>query len=158
MDQLAAHGIRATFFCVGMNVKKHPESLIKMKSEGHIVANHTMRHERGTSVSSDEYLNSIAEAADLIDSDLFRPPYGRMSWSLTARLRKKYRIIMWTWLSYDYDKSVSVETILQQAERIKAGDILVLHDNEKVTDRIKQILPAIIEVVRKKGLTFDTIK
>ena len=65
---------------------------------------------------------------------------------------------MWTWLSYDYDKSVSVETILQQAERIKAGDILVLHDNEKVTDRIKQILPAIIEVVRKKGLTFDTIK
>lgn len=158
MSQLADHGIKATFFCVGANVKKHPELLIKMKSEGHLVANHTMRHEKGTSSSHTEYMNSIAEAANLINSDLFRPPYGRMPITLTTRIRRKYRIIMWTWLSYDYDKSVTVETILQHAERIKAGDILVLHDNEKVTDRIKQILPAIIEIVQKKGLTFDTIK
>ncbi|MFT5859804.1 MAG: peptidoglycan/xylan/chitin deacetylase (PgdA/CDA1 family) [Flavobacteriaceae bacterium] len=157
MDELAKHNIKATFFCVGSNVKSHPELLVKMREEGHIVANHTMRHEKGTSVKKADYLVSIAEADELIKSDLFRPPYGRLSIALTPKIIKKYKIIMWTWLSYDYDKSVSVETILQQAERIKAGDILVLHDNEKITDRVKQILPSIIEMVHKKGLSFDRI-
>lgn len=157
IDELAKHNIKATFFCVGSNVKSHPELLARMRGEGHVVANHTMRHEKGNSVKKAAYLASIAEADELIQSDLFRPPYGRLSITQTPKIIKRYKIIMWTWLSYDYDKSVSIETILRQAERIKAGDILVLHDNEKVTDRVKQILPSMIEIVRKKGLNFEVI-
>jgi peptidoglycan/xylan/chitin deacetylase (PgdA/CDA1 family) len=158
LDELAKHNIKATFFCVGANVKEYPALLSRIKQEGHAVGNHTMRHEKGTSVDKQLYLQSIAETDELVKSDLFRPPYGRLPMSFTSAIRKKYRIIMWTWLSYDYDKTVSIATIIEKAQKIKGGDILVVHDNEKVLERIKEILPQLIAIVQSKGLEFDSIR
>ncbi len=158
LDYLKESGVCATFFCVGSNVRSHPDLYKKIIQEGHLTGNHTMSHERGTRTSPERYLRSIDEASEYIDSDLFRPPYGRVSMTLTKRIRGKYKIIMWTWLSYDYDKSVALEEIIRSAEKdIKAGDILVLHDNLKVTDRLKVLLPAVIQAVKNKGLKFGLI-
>lgn len=158
LEELSKHNLKATFFCVGANVKKYPELMKRIVEEGHVVGNHTMRHEKGTSIDKDLYLQSIAETNELVQSNLFRPPYGRLPMNFTSTINKKYRIIMWTWLSYDYDKTVSVSTILQKAQKIKGGDILVVHDNEKVTERIKEILPELISIVQGKGLEFEAIK
>lgn len=158
LDYLKENGVRATFFCVGSNVRSHPDLYKKILREGHLVGNHTMAHEKGTRTSHEVYLHSIHEASGCIDSDLFRPPYGRVPMTLTKKIRRKYKIIMWTWLSYDYDKSVALDEIIRSAERdIKAGDILVLHDNAKVTERLKVLLPAIIKAVKQKGLKFGLI-
>lgn len=157
LDVLAEHNVKATFFCVGANAQKYPELMEAMVSEGHQIGNHTMRHERGTATPKDQYVKSIEEAAEHIDSPLFRPPYGRIPMTFTKDLRKKYHIIMWSWLSYDYDKSVPVNDVLQQAKRIKSGDILVVHDNTKSFERLQQILPKLIETVHEKGLKFDVI-
>lgn len=151
-------GVKATFFCVGQNVKDNPEFLEAIIEDGHAVGNHTMHHEKGSDVESTAYLESISEASKYINSNLFRPPYGRLSIWKSKKIRKKYKIIMWSWLSYDYDHDVPVEDILNSAERqIVGGDVLVLHDNIKVEERLKIILPAIIDIVHKKGLSFEVI-
>ena len=157
LDLLKRENIPATFFCVGTNAVKYPETIQRILDAGHALGNHTMRHEKGTSVSKKTYLDSIEEASKHIPSTLFRPPYGRLPMIYGRTIRKKYTLVMWTWLSYDYDKSVSISEILTHAKRIKPGDILVLHDNEKVTERIKELLPELIACIREKGLDFAPI-
>jgi peptidoglycan/xylan/chitin deacetylase (PgdA/CDA1 family) len=157
LELLEKEKIQATFFCVGTNAKSHPELMNQMVDQGHAIGNHTMRHEKGTKVSKKDYLESINEASNYIDSKLFRPPYGRLPMIYGRSIRKNYKIVMWSWLSYDYDASVSISKILEEASRIKAGDVLVVHDNEKVMNRIKELLPQMIQIVREKELNFAII-
>ena len=142
---------------MGSNAKEYPELMERMTSAGHAIGNHTMRHEKGTKVSRKEYLNSIKEASKYIDSKLFRPPYGRLPMVYGRKIRSEYQIVMWSWLSYDYDKSIPVTRIFEEAYRIKAGDILVVHDNEKVMGRIKVLLPKLVQIIREKELNFAVI-
>lgn len=157
LDELQKENIKATFFCVGENAKLFPELMAEIRSAGHAIGNHTMRHENGNNTSKQAYLDSIEEAATFTSSTLFRPPYGRLPISFVNPIRKKYKIIMWSWLSYDYDHSVSVDKILEEAKKIKAGDILVLHDNEKVAERIKVLLPQIISIIKEKEFEFEVL-
>ena len=158
LDELKKENLKATFFCVGENVKRYPKIYERILNEGHVVGNHTHRHENSTSVQPAKYLASIEEADKLILSPLFRPPYGRLSPSLARKIAKKYNIIMWSWLSYDFDPNVPVEEILNRAKsQLKKGDILVLHDNAKTADRQKLILPEIIKIIKEKGFDLSTI-
>ena len=159
LDLLKGEGIKATFFCVGENVKKYPEIYNRILSEGHSVGNHSMEHLKGIKVPTGKYVRSVQEAANWIDSDLFRPPYGRISLLQTYKLKRKFRIIMWTWLSYDFDRQVTIERILSNAKkRIVSGDILVVHDNRKTADRLKELLPQLIWIMRSKSLDFQKIE
>ncbi len=157
LSTLEHYHAQATFFCVGNNAKNYPELMESIRAQGHSIGNHTMRHEKGTNTSKKGYLQSIEEAAPFTSTTLFRPPYGRLPLSFISPIRKKYHIVMWSWLSYDFDQRRSVEIILKRAEKIKPGDILVLHDNEKVEIRIKELLPALIELLQSKGYRFDVI-
>lgn len=158
LDVLKEQRIKATFFCVGQNVKNYPDIYQRMLAEGHQVGNHTMQHNKGTHTSFEKYVTSVEEALQLIHSRLFRPPYGRITPKQTAYLKKKFTIVMWTWLSYDYDPTVSIETILDKAKKhIKAGDILVFHDNKKSKDRLKVLLPEILKIIQEKQLNFNIL-
>ena len=157
LDFLKERKIRATFFCVGENVKNHPELFAKIQSEGHSVGNHTMKHERGNKTNRSNYLNSVKSAGDYIESDLFRPPYGRLPLWKTKEIRKNYKIVMWSWLSFDFDETVTVEKVLDSAKSIKGGDILVFHDNLKSQERVKILLPKVVDILIKKGFDFDRI-
>lgn len=157
LQTLKQHNAVATFFCVGTNVQKHPELAGKLTEDGHAIANHTMRHEKGTQTDKETYFESISKAAEYIDSNVFRPPYGRIPMKYTRDLRKNYKVIMWTWLSYDYDKTVPVEKVLKSAESIRNGDIIVLHDNVKSFERLKIILPEILKIIDRKNLKYATI-
>ena len=158
LDFLEEQKVKATFFCVGSNVVKEPEIFARIVNDGHAIGNHTMNHEKEIHVSSNEYLNSIDAAASLIDSHLFRPPYGRLRKSTEAKVPKKYKIVMWSWLSYDYDVKVPVAKIIQHAEKIKSGDILVFHDNKKTKSRLVELLPTVIQSLKTKGFGFEIIK
>jgi len=158
LDYLAQQDLKATFFCVGSNVVKEPEIVARMLSNGHAIANHTMNHENESKVSSKDYLESIEDAAKIIDSNLVRPPYGRLSKSTEAKIPRKYNIVMWSWLSHDYNPKVSIAKIIQRAEKIKPGDILVFHDNKKTEKRLKELLPPIIQGLKSKGFQFEVIK
>ncbi len=158
LDYLKEKNIQATFFCVGSNIKRYPELFQRIKAEGHSVGNHTMNHDKGTKVPFQQYKSSISETKILIGNNLFRPPYGRINAWKSYQLSKEYQLIMWSWLSYDFDTSIPISTILKKAKKqIKAGNILVLHDNPKITDRVKELLPKLIEIIEKKGLKFEKI-
>lgn len=157
LDFLKENNIKATFFCVGANVAKYPDIFQRILDEGHRVGNHTMNHQNGMKCSQFEYLKSITEANQLIQSDLFRPPYGRMNRKLDGIISKRFKIIMWSWLAKDYDQQYPIQKIFDSLEDIKPGDILVFHDNQKMEVRLKSILPTSIKILQEKGFKFELI-
>lgn len=157
LDELQRTGMKATFFCVGENLLRYPRLAERILNEGHAIGNHTMRHTKGTDVSDAAYFQSVADFAQHNDTSLFRPPYGKTRRSQRTFLRKNHRIVMWSWLSYDYDKRVNVETILRKAESIRRGDILVLHDNPKIAERQRELLPELLKVLERKGLRSEML-
>lgn len=157
LDYLTQEKIQATFFCVGDNVRKYPEIYARIIKDGHAVGNHTMYHNKARTSLKKEYFDSINKASDFIETTLFRPPYGRLPITWENAISKKYKIVMWSWLSYDFDKNISVETILKKAKKIKSGDILVLHDNPKISEKQKELLPQLIKELKLAHFTFETI-
>lgn len=157
LQYLDQENINATFFCVGENVRKNNDLYKRLQDSNHRIGNHTMNHEKGTKVNGKDYLNSINQAENFIESNLFRPPYGRIPIWKTKEIRSRFKIIMWSWLSYDFDSNVSIPRIIDSAKRIKAGDILVFHDNIKSFERLKILLPKIVAIIKSKGLKFEVI-
>ena len=155
---LKKHDIKASFFCLGEQALKSPELIQRIVGEGHSIGNQTMHHENGWKTKSETYLESIEQSAALIDSKLFRPPYGKIRLSQSKKLRELgYKIILWTWMSYDFDKSLSAREIISKSRKIKGGDILVFHDNVKANERTKEVLPSLINSIIKQGYRFKTL-
>jgi peptidoglycan/xylan/chitin deacetylase (PgdA/CDA1 family) len=152
LNQLDQFGQKATFFCVGENMLTYPELGLLIRNGGHAVANHTMHHENGWRTSSTEYITSVMSAIPLT-SEQFRPPYGKLNPIQYNRIKDKVDIIMWSWMSYDFDDRIPIDKIIKSASRsIEAGDILVFHDNRKSFGRLQQILPAVLTMLQHKGL------
>ncbi|WP_343637523.1 polysaccharide deacetylase family protein [Fluviicola sp.] len=157
LDLLKEYNWKATFFCVGQNVIKYPELFQRILSEGHAVGNHTMKHLNSVKTENELYLESFREFEATYPTKLFRPPYGRIKPGVAKEIAKTHQIIMWSWLSYDYDLSVSNERILAEAKRIKQGEILVLHDNAKIVERQKELLPQLFRLLEEKGFRPEVI-
>jgi peptidoglycan/xylan/chitin deacetylase (PgdA/CDA1 family) len=158
LDLLNEFQIKATFFLVGKNVKDYPELLNRIISEGHQIGNHTMNHECGTKTGINTYISSVSQAEIYIQSDLFRPPYGKITRNQFKKLLDGGKnIVFWSWLSYDFDKNISPKKIIQKAKDIKGGDILVFHDSEKGFPNLKNSIIEIIEQLKSRGLKFKTL-
>jgi len=158
LETLKKAEIKATFFCVGNNVKNHPELYRQIISEGHRVGNHTMHHENGLKTTSADYLRSVNEAQEQIDSELFRPPYGKLSIKQYFQIKRLHmKVVFWSWLSYDFDPTQSVEELKKNLHTIKGGDILVFHDNPKAANTLIESLQYVIDFLDKKSFTIKTI-
>jgi len=158
LDLLDEYNIKATFFCVGENVQKHPDTFAQVMSRGHKVGNHTFNHLKGFSVTDEEYYDNIDKAAELIDSKLFRPPYGRITGKQMKKLRDRYTIIMWDVITHDYNKNLSPETIMRTIKRYsRNGSLVVFHDSIKAKENLLAVLPLAIEYWKSKGYTFGVL-
>ncbi len=161
LDQLKQFNAKATFFCIGKNVKAHPDIYRRILEEGHSVGNHTFSHLDGWKTKSNAYIQDIHAASEYIRSDLFRPPYGKISPFTSKLLRKKfsYKIIMWEVLSGDFDVKLSPQKCAENVLRYsKAGSIIVFHDSTKAWDRMSYALPKLLQVFSEKGFCFKAIK
>lgn len=153
LDLLARYQIKATFFCVGENVRKYPEVYRRIVQEGHAVGNHTHLHLNGWKNSFRKYVTDVELASSFIHSNLFRPPYGkigpRQAWFLK---RKGYRIIMWSLLSRDFEANLDRKEALNRLlNNTYNGSIIVFHDSAKAEENLKTILPEYIDGVLEKG-------
>ena len=158
LNILKEYGVQATFFCVGDNIRKHPEIFQRIQEEGHRVGNHTFNHLKGWKTSQDDYLQNVESCNRLTQSDLFRPPYGRGTRKQYRELQKHYKIIMWDVMSGDFDPNVSPELCLRNVlKHTENGSIIVLHDNVKATERVLYALPKAIEYWLDKGYSFKTL-
>jgi peptidoglycan-N-acetylglucosamine deacetylase len=168
LDQLKAYQAKASFFCIGKNVVKHPEIYKRILREGHQVGNHTQHHMNGWENAEDAYLQEVAAAAEQIHSPLFRPPYGRIKRSaiskVKALLNERYlnmgasKIVMWDVLSGDFDTQISGETCFQNViKHAGPGSIIVFHDSTKAWDRMSYALPKVLQHFAALGYRFETI-
>jgi peptidoglycan/xylan/chitin deacetylase (PgdA/CDA1 family) len=161
LDELKKYDAKATFFCVGKNVEAYPNVYRRILEEGHRVGNHTHRHLNSKKTDETRWLADVKEAAKWIDSDLFRPPYGRISRFQEKVLREAqpaYRTIMWSVLSGDFDTKMNASDcfrIVQQ--KSKAGSIIVFHDSEKAWPRLEECLPKTLEWFDNQGFKFEAI-
>ena len=150
---------KATFFCIGDNVRKHPEVFEQVKSAGHSVGNHTFNHLKGWKTENQVYLDNYLKADELIPSNLFRPPYGRIKRSqikLLKQQRPELQIVMWDVLSGDFDPNLSPEACLENVLRhVWPGSIVVFHDSLKAFDRLRYVLPRAMEEWSSKGWVFE---
>ncbi len=168
LDQLQRWNAKATFFCIGKNVVSHPEIYQRILQEGHRTGNHSFNHLNGWKTPNEKYFQDILETTKYVDSNLFRPPYGRIT-KFQARLLsgldthqhadRKFTIIMWDVLSADFDLRLTPEKCaLNVIGNAKPGSIVVFHDSEKAYPRMKDALPATLQYFSEKGYRFEGIR
>jgi len=161
LQTLKEFNAKATFFCLGKNVRDNPAIFEQILKEGHSVGNHSYHHLNGWKSTTRDYVQDIIEAGQLIDSHLFRPPYGRMSKKQQAALlaaRPDTRIVMWDLLSGDFDTGITADKCIQNVQKHSVpGSIIVFHDSAKAWDRMRLALPATLRYFTGKGYHFKAI-
>ena len=159
LDVLKEHNIKATFFMVGDNVRKHPLIYERVKAEGHQIGNHTFNHISGFKHSIKTYSDNAEKANTYLNSHLFRPPHGWMRLTQYARLRKKYRIVMWDLVTRDYSKWMTAEDVLNNVKKYtRNGSIITFHDSLKSIEKLKTALPQAIIWLKEQGYEFRTFE
>ena len=175
LNQLKKYNAKATFFCIGKNVENHPEIFQKIIKEQHSVGNHTQNHLNGWKTNTQHYLTNFEQADKTLNTNLipfsethktikqnvklFRPPYGKISLKQSQKIREKgYKIIMWDVLSADFDTTISKKKCLKNIlKNTKNGSIVVFHDSVKASEKLKYVLPKILEYYAAKGYNFKRI-
>lgn len=154
LDVLKKHNIKATFFCVGANVEKYPELYRRVLNEGHSVGNHTYSHKSAWENGFTDWFKDFEKAEKLIDSKLIRPPYGKITpWHVARLIKKGYRVIMWTFITYDFDLTSNPMMAIHKMKRLKKGSIIVMHDQPKALVNLKVILPTMLETFKERNFT-----
>lgn len=156
LKQLKKYNAKATFFCIGDNVKKHPEIFKQIIAQGHSIGNHTFHHLKGTGTTAEAYIKDVELCAEVFEDSgfriydsgvLFRPPYGKMTLTQAKRIEEKgYKIVMWDVLSADFDPTISKEKCLENVlKNIKSGSLIVFHDSLKAEKNLRYVLPKVLE-------------
>jgi peptidoglycan/xylan/chitin deacetylase (PgdA/CDA1 family) len=166
LDQLQQYHAKGTFFCIGKNVAAHPEIYRRILDEGHRTGNHTNNHLNGWKVTDELYLQNILGAGKYIDSNLFRPPYGRitrfqvklLTGIRNSPVNNNFSIIMWDVLSGDFDVALSAEACsLNVIKQAQPGSVIVFHDSEKAFPRLQEALPKALQYFSEQGYRFEAI-
>lgn len=158
LKELKKFGAKATFFLVGQNAEKYPDLIEAIRKEGHSIGNHTYKHLNGWSTTTNAYIKDILRCHEIVDSKLFRPPYGRITKSQTSIMLNRYQVVMWDVLSGDFDQTITKERCLKNVlNHTQAGSIIVFHDSVKAADRMQYALPRVLEYYAKKGFAFSPL-
>ena len=163
LDQLKKYHAKASFFCIGKNVLSYANIYEQILQEGHVVGNHTYDHLNGWKTDTASYLENIKSASNLIVSNLFRPPYGRISQNqlknIAADKWMPQQIIMWDVLSGDFDLKLTGEQCARNViKHAKSGSIVVFHDSAKAWDRLQVALPLVLDYFSNLGYRFEVIQ
>lgn len=158
IDLLAKYDAKATFFCVGCNVEKNQDIFNSIRDNGHAVGNHSYNHINGWQTDTNRYLENIEKANSLIESKLFRPPYGKITPAQKQALLKNYKIIMWDVLSRDFDNQLPCKQCVQNViSNSRSGSVVVFHDSLKAEKNMTYSLPHVLDYFNLQGYSFKAI-
>lgn len=159
LDTLKKFEAKATFFLVGKNAVNHPEIVERILAEGHSIGNHTFTHLNGWRTTLPSYTKSALKCGETVPSNLFRPPYGRITRAQARRLGNRFRIIMWDVLSGDFDTELPKEKVVKNVlNNTEPGSIIVFHDSVKAEPRLKYALPRVLNFLKDEGYNFNSIE
>lgn len=158
LNTLKSFNAKATFFCIGDNIARYPEIYAQVQSEGNTIGNHTYNHLKGWDTDDEEYIDNFRQCDTLVNSDLFRPPYGRIKKSQIRQLREAkpgLKIVMWDVLSGDFDTGITPEKCVENViKNVRNGSVIVFHDSLKAYPRLQFVLPAVLEYLSSRGFQF----
>ena len=158
LDLLDKYDIKATFFMVGDNIRKHPDTFRMVVERGHRIGNHTFNHIRGFEFLTKNYLANTDKANETMKTDLFRPPHGHMRWAQYHVLKKFYKIVMWDLVTRDYSKRVNGKQVFEIVKKyVRNGSIITFHDSIKAENNMKYALPRSIEWLKEQGYEFKLL-
>ena len=158
LDQLAKYDAKATFFCVGANIEKHPEVFQQVIDAGHTIGSHTHNHMNGWNTDNIPYFHNVRRGASMAKTELFRPPYGKLKPSQIQFIQRHYQVVMWDVLSGDFDPTISSEQCYRNVvNHAKPGSIVVLHDSLKAKEKLEFVLPRILEYFSGLGYKFENL-
>lgn len=158
LDVLDEFDVKATFFCVGDNVRKHPDIYQMVLERGHQVGNHTFNHLQGIRTWSKRYVANSFLASEYIESDLFRPPHGHVRIPQYFKLRKHFKIVMWDVVTRDYSKLLTPDQVLDNVKKYtRDGSVIVFHDSLKAEKNMKYALPRSLKWLKEQGYTFELV-
>ncbi|MGZ3874004.1 MAG: polysaccharide deacetylase family protein [Mucilaginibacter sp.] len=162
LNILKQYNAKATFFCIGDNVNKYPDIFAQVKNEGHAIGNHTYNHLRGWDTDDKIYLDNFIQADKILDTDLFRPPHGRIKRSQVKLLKTAkpgIKMIMWNVVSGDFDLNITPEECLDNVlKNTSAGDVVLFHDSLKAKERMEYALPRAMELWSRAGYGFRKLE
>ena len=157
VNLLGEFNIKATFFIIGSQAKKHPELVKLIINNGHKIGNHSFSHLSGYSTKNNKYLQDVEQAKKYIDSDIFRPPYGKITPSQIKNLKKDFKIIMWDIMSWDFKENISSNKIFRNVmDNVESGSIILFHNNLKSYKNLKKSLELILKKLREQEYQFST--
>lgn len=160
LAQLKSHSAKATFFCIGDNIRKHPDIFQKVQQEGHAIGNHTFNHLNGWKTANKKYIDNTKLCQSIINrqpttdnQQLFRAPYGKIKPSQSRILRQLgYKIIMWDVISMDFDQTITPKKCLENVlNNVSSGSIIVFHDSIKAQQNLQYVLPKTLDFLKDKG-------
>jgi peptidoglycan-N-acetylglucosamine deacetylase len=155
---LEKYNAKATFFCLGKNVEFFPEIFQSIVQSGHTIGNHGYNHYNGWTTPFRQYIDNIEKAGSLIPTQLFRPPYGKIGLRQYLWLRKKYTIVLWDVMSYDFKASMLPEECSKRTiQNSRNGSVVVFHDNKKASKNVLEALPIVLNYFSKRNFTFEGI-
>lgn len=161
LETLKKFSAKATFFCIGDNIEKHPDIFLQIKAEGHAIGNHTFNHLKGWITKDEDYVSNVLKCQRLTQTNLFRPPYGRIKKSQIKSIKAHLphlNIVMWDVLSGDFDLDLSPQKCLQNVIKYTGnGSIVVFHDSLKAQTRLEYTLPRALEHWTNQGFKFKTL-
>ncbi len=153
LSTLSKYNAKATFFVLGKNVELYPDLYEKIVEAGHRIGNHTYSHQKGWGMGQGRYIEDVDFANDTLNSSLFRPPYGQITPSQYKMLSKRYRLIMWSIISRDYNPRLSqVKCFENVSKSMQGGDIIVFHDSDKSFKNMSYALPRVLKLAKERGL------
>ena len=157
LSVLKSEKILATFFLVGQDILNNQRIYQKIKADGHTIGNHTNSHLNGWKTCSKKYIQDIEKCQELMkDNVLFRPPYGKMTSKQILNLKKKYKLILWDILSYDFKEKNPTKLKSNVLNNISDGSIVVFHNNTKSYKLLKETLRDIIVELKGMGYSFSS--
>jgi len=166
LSELKKFDAKATFFCIGKNIKANLALFEKLITDGHSIGNHTMNHVNGWKIHTNDYIENVKNCAEVLDEQektpnrlLFRPPYGKIKKAQSKVLRNLgYKIVMWDVLSADFDQSITPEKCLENVTKnVKSGSVIVFHDSIKASPNLRFALPRTLHFLKENGYKFDII-
>lgn len=156
---LAEYQAKATFFCVGKQIEKHPDLFEQIKAEGHAIGNHSFGHPSGWQMKDRDYYADIQRANELVEASIFRPPYGRMTLKQRRYLSKHYKIVLWDVLSRDFSPRLKPENCLKRVmKHVQKGSVVLFHDSLQAWPNLSYTLPRLLACLSQKGYSFEAIE
>lgn len=162
LDLLSKYDMKATFFCIGKNIRKHPQIVEKIIEQGHVVGNHSYSHSNYYGfLSTNKIKEDIKSNEQIIyetserQTKFFRPPFGVTNPNI-ARAIADFDLITlgWSIRSFDTVAKDADKVFKNISSKIQKGDVILLHDNSALS---LNVLEKLLKHCKKENLESVTL-